>query len=176
MNQLALRTLLALMVALGASACVYRVNIQQGNFLTTETTDQLKEGMTRSQVRFLLGTPMVPDAFDNDRWDYLYTLQRGRLKKPERRQLIVYFNDDKVARFENNGILPRAASAGATRKPKVSLWRRLTGRGDQEPVMGPAPSPDAPPSPVPASRDATLPDAASPNPRPVGEPGPASTP
>ena len=171
MKQLALRTLFVAIITLGASACVYRVNIQQGNFLTTETTDQLKEGMTRSQVRFLLGTPMVPDAFDEDRWDYLYTLQRGRIKKPERRQLIVYFADDKVVRFENNGILPRAASIGATQKPKRSLWRRLTGRGDAEPVVGPATNPDAAPSPVPSN-----PDSANPNPDPVGEPGVASTP
>lgn len=171
MKQLALRTLLIAALALGATACVYRVNIQQGNFLTTETTDQLKEGMTRSQVRFLLGTPMVPDAFDEDRWDYLYTMQRGRLKEPERRQLIVYFADDKVVRFENNGILPRAASIGATQKPKASLWRRLTGRGDSEPVAGPAPDPDARPSPVPESPEPT-----NPLPDPVGGTDSASTP
>ena len=93
------------MVALGASACVYRVNIQQGNFLTTETTDQLKEGMTRSQVRFLLGTPMVPDAFDENRWDYLYYLKRGRIQEPERRRLTVWFEDDKVARIEKINVL-----------------------------------------------------------------------
>ena len=173
MKQLALRTVIVALVAFGMSACVYRVNIQQGNFLTTETTDQLKTGMTRSQVRFLLGTPMVPDAFDNDRWDYLYTLQRGRIKKPERRQLIVYFAEDKVVRYENNGILPRAATAGATQKPKRSLWQRLTGRGKDlpnAPVAGPASDPEDAPSPVPAQ-----PDPANPNPDPVGGPGTGAT-
>jgi outer membrane protein assembly factor BamE (lipoprotein component of BamABCDE complex) len=70
------RTLMAVGAALCASAmlsgCVYRMNIQQGNFLEPRALSQLQVGMTRSQVRYLLGTPMVPDAFDKDRWDYLY--------------------------------------------------------------------------------------------------------
>ena len=49
------------------SGCVYRMNIQQGNYLEGRTVDQLQVGMTRSQVRYLLGTPMVPDAFDKER-------------------------------------------------------------------------------------------------------------
>ena len=53
-----------------ASGCVYRMSISQGNYLVTDSVSQLKEGMTRSQVRFLLGTPMVPDACNNARWDY----------------------------------------------------------------------------------------------------------
>ncbi len=59
--------------------------------------------MTRSQVRYLLGTPMVPDAFDKDRWDYLYYLKIGRLRRPLERHLIVYFQDDKVSKFDNQG-------------------------------------------------------------------------
>ena len=51
----------------GSSGCVYRMNIQQGNFLEARTVNQLQVGMTRSQVRYLLGTPMVPDAFDKER-------------------------------------------------------------------------------------------------------------
>jgi outer membrane protein assembly factor BamE len=62
--------------------------------------------MTRSQVRYLLGTPMVPDAFDKDRWDYLYYFKKGRLKAPEERHLIVYFEDDKVSKFDSSGAGP----------------------------------------------------------------------
>ena len=72
MKRLALSTILLAAGALLASGCVYKMNIQQGNYLVAESVSQLKEGMTRSQVRFLLGTPMVPDAFDDDRWDYYY--------------------------------------------------------------------------------------------------------
>src|SRR5688572_9091823 len=71
--------LLAALLALGA--CVYRINIQQGNFLDPKALEQLQAGMTRSQVRFLLGTPMVADAFDPDRWDYVYYFKRGRLRE-----------------------------------------------------------------------------------------------
>src|SRR5262245_38037788 len=88
------------------SGCVYRMNIQQGNYLEPRAVSQLQVGMTRSQVRYLLGTPMVPDAFDKDRWDYLYYLKQGRLKAPEQRHLIVYFEDDKVSKFDNSGAGP----------------------------------------------------------------------
>jgi len=67
-----------------SSGCVYRMNIQQGNFLEARTVNQLQVGMTRSQVRYLLGTPMVPDAFDKERWDYLYYFKKGRLRKPKK--------------------------------------------------------------------------------------------
>lgn len=99
----ALCTLIAAAMVLPAvSGCVYRMNIQQGNYLENNIVDQLQVGMTRSQVRYLLGTPMVPDAFDKDRWDYLYYLRKGRLSKPDQRHLTVYFEDDKVARFERH--------------------------------------------------------------------------
>ena len=65
-RNLALALGLALL-GLGASGCVYRMNVQQGNYLDARQVVQVKEGMTRAQVRFLLGTPMLPDAFDRDR-------------------------------------------------------------------------------------------------------------
>jgi outer membrane protein assembly factor BamE len=86
------------------SGCVYRLNIQQGNYLEGRTVDQLQVGMTRVQVRYLLGTPMVPDAFDKGRWDYLYYFKKGRLKRPEERHLIVWFKDEKVDHFERNNV------------------------------------------------------------------------
>src|ERR1700753_1423299 len=94
---------LLLTLALGAacaasSGCVYRMNIQQGKYLEGRTVDQLQVGMTRSQVRYLLGTPMVPDAFDKQRWDYLYFFKKGRWKRPEERHLVVWFKEDKVDR------------------------------------------------------------------------------
>jgi outer membrane protein assembly factor BamE len=90
---------LALLVT--ASGCVYRVTVQQGNFLEKRNTDQLTTGMTKVQVRYLLGTPMMPTIFDADRWDYLYYLKVGRFK-PIERQLTVYFKDDKVDRVDKH--------------------------------------------------------------------------
>jgi outer membrane protein assembly factor BamE len=137
----AFKALVVATALVGLSGCVYRVNVQQGNFLTSETVDQLKEGMTRSQVRFLLGTPMVPDAFDKDRWDYLYVMQRGRIKEPERRRLTVFFADEKVARFENEGITATVAAQGLTkpREKKASFWRRLWPGGDAAPAPAATP-------------------------------------
>jgi outer membrane protein assembly factor BamE len=107
---------LLLTLALGAacavsSGCVYRVNIQQGNFLEARTVNQLQVGMTRSQVRYLLGTPMVPNAFDKERWDYLYFFKKGRWRKPEERHVIVYFKEDKVDKFERINVPEKAPTA-----------------------------------------------------------------
>ena len=100
--------LASLLLGASLTGCVYRMNIQQGNYLEDRAVEQLKVGMTRSQVRYLLGTPMIPDAFDRDRWDYLYYFKKGRLEVPVQRHLVVYFKDDKVVRIERDD-LPKAA-------------------------------------------------------------------
>ncbi|KAA0209340.1 MAG: outer membrane protein assembly factor BamE [Proteobacteria bacterium] len=90
------RLFLAGLLAL-ASGCVYRIDVQQGNLLDDKAIDAVQPGMTRSQVRFLLGTPVVEDSFHHDRWDYVYYLRRGRSNREEKRWVIVTFADDKVA-------------------------------------------------------------------------------
>ena len=88
-----------LLIACGLAAtagCVYRIDVQQGNLLDDTDVEEVKIGMTRSQVRFLLGTPMVEDAFHKDRWDYVYYFRRGRSRREEKRWLIVFFDGDKV--------------------------------------------------------------------------------
>jgi outer membrane protein assembly factor BamE len=92
-----------LVLCLMQGGCVYRMPIQQGNFLEPRLVDKLEIGMTRAQVRYLLGTPMVPNTFDTDRWDYLYFLKKGRVHAPVRRRLTVYFAADKVSRVEKEG-------------------------------------------------------------------------
>jgi outer membrane protein assembly factor BamE (lipoprotein component of BamABCDE complex) len=87
---------LLLGLLLGSSACVYRMPIQQGNFLDKKQVDQLEPGMTRSQVAFLLGTPMVPNGFDRDRWDYYYFAQYSRKYAADTYRVTVYFKDEKV--------------------------------------------------------------------------------
>lgn len=78
----------------------YKINIQQGNFLDEEDIDQIEPGMTRSQVRYLLGTPMVADIFNENRWDYVYYLKVGRTGEIFRRHFIVYFEGDETVRIE----------------------------------------------------------------------------
>jgi outer membrane protein assembly factor BamE len=100
-----------LLAALPLSGCIYRMNIQQGNYLEGKTVAQLQVGMTRSQVRYLLGSPMVPDIFDKDRWDYLYYFKSGHLQRPEQRHLVVLFKEDKVESFEKRNIPDSAPRA-----------------------------------------------------------------
>ena len=94
-----------------SAGCAYRMDIQQGNLLDAEQVDRVEVGMTRSQVRFLLGTPMVTDPFDDNRWDYVYSLQRGHSRSVQRRHLVVWFEGDQVVRIEEPEPLPRQASS-----------------------------------------------------------------
>jgi outer membrane protein assembly factor BamE len=80
----------------------YRPDVQQGNVVTQEMVDQLREAMTRDQVRFLLGTPLLTDVFHTDRWDYVYYLQRGRGDEKQLRHLVVLFRDDRLASFQSD--------------------------------------------------------------------------
>ena len=95
-----MRRITALVIALLsiaiASGCVYRQNISQGNLIKEEDLDQVRVEMTRSQVRFLLGTPMVDDPFHADRWDYVYYLKVGRQDASAKRWVSIFFEDDVV--------------------------------------------------------------------------------
>jgi len=177
MKRLALSTILLALVAFSTSGCVYKMSIQQGNYLVTDSVSQLKEGMTRSQVRFLLGTPMVPDAFDDSRWDYYYYFKSKQYPDPLKRRLTVFFEDERVQRFENLGVptksdlgqlerdLERALAANKKNKPKESAWKRMLGGQKPAPeTTTPTTTPTSegqskieneaakPPDPVPASQ------------------------
>lgn len=80
-----------------ASGCVYRATIAQGNLIKQEDLDQVEIGMTRNQIRFLLGTPMVDDPFHRDRWDYIYYLKIGRKEAGFKRWVSIFFVDDRVS-------------------------------------------------------------------------------
>jgi len=103
--------LAALIACAALGGCVYRINIPQGNFLENKQIDQVAVGMTRSQVRFLLGTPMLADAFHPDRWDYLYYYKTGKTQVVEQHEFVVFFADDKVTRLEK--------PQGSWKDPKV---------------------------------------------------------
>jgi outer membrane protein assembly factor BamE len=96
------RLLTLLVASLCFTACVYRIDIQQGNLLEDKAIEQVAVGMTRSQVQFLLGTPMVADSFHRDRWDYAYYFRQGRSRDVQRRWLIVYFENERVARIDRD--------------------------------------------------------------------------
>jgi len=103
---------LPLFLALQLAGCgwlaPYRIDIQQGNFVSQEMAAQLKRGMTKDQVRFVLGTPLVTDIFHADRWDYVYLLERPG-EPQARRHLALFFEDNRLARLEGDVV---AAAGG----------------------------------------------------------------
>lgn len=139
-----MRAALVVLLALIVAACTvpnwlspYRIEVQQGNFVTQDMVARLKPGMTRSQVRFALGTPLLTDVFHQDRWDYVFVLNKdGRVA--EKRTVTVVFVDDKLYRVEGDVV---AAMGTAAAGPEPS-------------GAAPAPSPAAPaasaPPPPPA--------------------------
>lgn len=96
--------LVALFLVLGvaSSGCIYQAALSQGNLLNQEDIDQVEVGMTRGQVRFLLGTPMIDDPFHEDRWDYIYFLRVGRKNATFKRWISVHFDGDKVTEINKD--------------------------------------------------------------------------
>ena len=84
------------------SACVYRMDIQQGNLLKLETLDRVEVGMTKSQIKYLLGGPLVGTPFEENRWDYIYYYQPGNEGETQRYWLIVYFEENRVIKIEKD--------------------------------------------------------------------------
>ena len=72
----------------------YKIDIQQGNVLTQEMVSQLRPGLTKDQVRFILGTPVLMDMFHGNRWDYVYSLRKGNSGQTEMRKFSTIFDAD----------------------------------------------------------------------------------
>ena len=87
----------------------HRMEIQQGNYVTQEMIAKLQPGMTRDQVRFVLGTPLVADAFHADRWDYMFRRQRANAKEIEQRRIVIFFDEGRLSRIEGD-VTPAADS------------------------------------------------------------------
>ena len=139
----------------------YRIEIQQGNVVTQEMLDKLQPGMTRNQVRFVLGTPLIVDPFRNDRWDYVYTLNKGG-SRIEQRQLKVYFKDDKMERYEGDIVADTKATVKSGEKPATTPAAKpalAIPETAKPPAVQPAPQAEtAKPAPV---TPAPVPDAAN---------------
>jgi outer membrane protein assembly factor BamE len=93
--------LILCLACLGA-ACVYEVDVQQGNKLEPHDIEAVEAGMTRNQIRYLLGTQVVSNLFDDTRWDYVYYFKKGRNKNPERRWIIIWFDGNVVREIERD--------------------------------------------------------------------------
>lgn len=106
------RLYLLLPLFLLVSACVYRQDIPQGNFFKPEDVAQLETGMTRDQVQFVMGTPMIRDPFHPDRWDYVFYLDSQVEERNVRQRVTVYFEGDRVARIEKEGVQEKELPMG----------------------------------------------------------------
>lgn len=150
-----MRVLLLLSLSLTLAACSYapkyqmpyRIDVQQGNALEQESVEKLKLGLSRSQVRFLLGTPLLVDPFHNNRWDYVYNYRKAG-KLTEERRLVLFFDGDSLVRIESEGFPPKGE------------------------VPAPKPGSDAPVAPKPnaAAEPAAVKPAAAATPAPAPEP------
>ncbi len=103
-----MKSALVLTIILATSGCstfrfpgVHRITIQQGNVISQIMVDKLKPGMTRSQVRFVLGNPVIDDPLDQQSWEYIYTLQVGG-GQVIRRVLVLHFLDERLSYFEGD--------------------------------------------------------------------------
>ncbi|MEB0040683.1 MULTISPECIES: outer membrane protein assembly factor BamE [unclassified Pseudomonas] len=117
---------------------VYKIDIQQGNVVTQDMIDQLRPGMTRRQVRFIMGNPLLTDTFHTDRWDYLYSLQPGGGERQQERMTLIFNANDQLA------------SLSGDFKPGVSRDEAILGKHSDttvEPGKGETPKADEPPKP-----------------------------
>ena len=101
----------------------YKIDVQQGNMLTQEMVLQLKPGLTKDQVRFILGTPVLADVFHANRWDYVYRLQKGNTGAVEMRKFTAFFDaNDKLVRVSGD---VTAAQASDTSAAPVASTREI---------------------------------------------------
>jgi outer membrane protein assembly factor BamE len=110
---------------------VYKIDVEQGNIITQEMADQLKPGMSRRQVRFILGTPLVEDPFNQSRWDYPYVKRNGQTILDESR-LTVVFDGDSLQTVSGDYLPPAWGGQSDAEEPADSQ--------DEEPSADPADS------------------------------------
>jgi outer membrane protein assembly factor BamE len=140
----------------------YRIDIQQGNAVTQEMVAKLKPGMTRAQVRFALGTPLIVDPFRSDRWDYVYYYDKPGAPR-ESRHVVVIFKGDRLERLEGDvvpsgvdgkGTLgidkPAAASGAASPAAKTGSGAAAQSEQEASTAAGQSSTSDKPGNPAPA--------------------------
>lgn len=104
---------------------VYKIDVQQGNLITQDMVDQLRPGMTKSQVRYVMGSPLIIDTFQTNRWDYIFSMRPGGEERTQKR-LSLFFVDDKLDYFtgdfqpsqpESTPAVPAVSSDTEAEKP-----------------------------------------------------------
>ena len=140
-----MRTILSLLFTLALVGCgswkfpgAYRIYVEQGNIVTEKMVGQLKPGMTRQQVRYILGTPLLEDSFNQDRWDYIYMLRQG--DNTLRQELLtVHFEDDAMSHFTST------IEAAVVEEPEEEPEAEPEAEPEEEPEAKPGAEPEAEP-------------------------------
>lgn len=96
----------------------YRIDVQQGNVLNQESVAQLRPGLTKEQVRYILGTPLLMDVFHGERWDYVYRMEKGNTGVVENRKFSVFFSEGKLSRVGGDVVAAQAGEAGSDGVPQ----------------------------------------------------------
>lgn len=123
----------------------YRIEIVQGNVVTKEQLELLQIGMARRQVREVLGTPLVADLFHADRWDYLFTIRRQGAE-PQRRNVTVHFESDKLARIEAGELPSEREFVASISRARKFTPRKLELTEEERNALPPPPPREAPPA------------------------------
>ena len=127
----------------------YRIDIVQGNVVTKEQIDVVKPGMTRAQVRDILGSPLLTDAFHADRWDYIFTIRRQGAE-PQRRSVVAHFKADVLERIEAPSLPTEIEFVAAISTVKPSTSTPVLELSEEQRKALPLPTktdaPTAPPS------------------------------
>ena len=152
------RLVIGLMIVTGSVACTYltpyKIDIQQGNVVTPEAIEKLKVGMTKAQVGFVLGTPLLSDLFHANRWDYVYYLRKGG-RVGEERKVRLMFEDSKLKQIDGDVVAAKAkdGTPGEAEKAKVAAPGEAAKAKDAAPSEA-AKAKDAAPSEVAKAKDA----------------------
>ncbi|WP_196140005.1 outer membrane protein assembly factor BamE [Aliikangiella sp. G2MR2-5] len=109
---------LSILLLLLVSACVYRIDIQQGNILDQEDIDMLRPGLTKDQVVFVLGAPVVNDAFKDDKWIYLYSYKNAKEDILTTKKLVLHFKEEKLVSAAGDYDIPAALQIGGPQPVK----------------------------------------------------------
>ena len=155
-------TLTGLLALAGCSfPGVYKIDIQQGNVVTQDMIDQLRPGMTRKQVRFIMGNPLLTDTFHANRWDYLYSIQPGGGQRLQERVSLVFDGSDQLVGLAGDFM------------PGVSRDQAIMGEGSDTSSAQPQAKPQDETPPAPGSLLEQIQrevDEAEPVPVPIPEP------
>ncbi len=118
----------------------YKVEIVQGNVVTQEQVDRVRTGMSRPQVRDILGSPLLADVFHADRWDYVFTIRRQGTE-PQRRNVVAIFDGERLKSLDTGGELPSelsfVASIDAT-KPDIKIPQLMLSEDQLKSLKPPA--------------------------------------